>query len=113
MTSPSPYECKCTGIILLKLCPGCFRHETEQAAEKVQAVQDQLIALLHDVCPLCAAGDATYCEVVDGRYQHVGGECKGGTIRQLMTHADDVRDQYASEFNKDREPRCRWGVVAV
>lgn len=85
--------------------------QKEQRAEWIQEAQGPLMKLLLDVCPLCKSGTALFCEVVDGVSYHPGGVCKGSTIRQLLTHMDDVRDQFANPFNEQEKPRMKWGYT--
>lgn len=67
--------------------------------------------LAEDVCPACAKGEAFYCEIVDGVHVHAqSGECKASPILELMCHIDDVRHQFANEFNPEGQPRVFWYI---
>ena len=85
-------------------------------AERYGAIVEAQKALerLRDlVCPLCAKGDPLFCEVVDGVHTHVNGDCSASPIRELRTHVDDIRDQYANEFNPEEKPRAKWTYSMV
>ena len=74
----------------------------------IQNVQTLLRRLLKDVCPACAKDEQLFCEVHDGRHHHVSGICTASRIRELMSHVDDVRDQFANEFNEEQKARAHW-----
>jgi hypothetical protein len=74
----------------------------------IQEVFQKLSVLQADVCPQCAKGESVFCEVVDGVTQHVSGACLASPVRRLKTHVDDVRDQFANEFNEEQIPRAIW-----
>lgn len=75
-----------------------------QAAEPLKQIVD-------DVCPACKAKEVFYCEVVDGVYMHAqSGECKASPILQLLTHLDDIRHQFANEYNENEQPLVQWCI---
>lgn len=70
--------------------------------------------LIDDVCPACKRGEVFYCEVVNGVHIHAhSGECKASSILELCSHLDDIRHQFANEFNPEEEPRLRWVPTRV
>lgn len=72
-------------------------------------VQTKLLELARSVCPLCAERSVFFCEVMDGVHNHVDGQCKASEIRVLMSHVDDVRDQFANaDFNPEQKARALW-----
>ena len=77
--------------------------------ELLMRASDFIRPLLEEVCPACKAADPVICEVVDGIYTHINtGDCAGSPIRQLLSHIDDIRHQFANEFNEDESPRFHW-----
>jgi len=90
--------------------------KSEALAEKQAAVhvaQEALSKLMRSVCFLCEREEALFCEVVNGQHYHTTGHCRASVIRQLKTHVDDVRDQFANEFNEEQKPRADWSYTMV
>lgn len=87
--------------------------EREKREELIQEAYVPLLKLLKEVCPMCATEDSLFCEVVDGVSYHTNGECTGSPIRQLMTHMDDIRHQFANKFNEKEAPRFKWGPKRI
>lgn len=90
---------------------GCDR--TEFRLGLVRNIQAQLQRLARDVCPLCEVGDPTHCEIVDGERTHIRARCAASAVLRLAEHVDDIRHQYANEWNPDEDPRAKWGFVVV
>ena len=82
--------------------------ERRDRLEKFAEIQQLLGLLTREVCPHCAGESPTYCEVFNGEHLHVAGVCEASTLRVLGTHVDDLRHQFANEFNPEQEPRTVW-----
>jgi hypothetical protein len=79
----------------------------------INDAQNALTRLMYEVCPRCAGNEPMFCEVVNGVHQHMEGVCEASVVRELKTHVDDVRDQFANEFNEKQEPRAIWGITSI
>jgi hypothetical protein len=75
----------------------------------IEMASAPLFELIEDVCPACKKGEMFNCEAVEGVYVHPeSGECKASPILELCSHLDDVRHQFANEFNPEEKARLRW-----
>lgn len=83
--------------------------QKEDRLELVGMAAYPINRLINDVCPACKAKEGFQCEIVEGVHTHVqSGECKASPILQLLSHLDDIRHQFANEFNQAELPRSIW-----
>jgi len=77
----------------------------------IQFASKWIQRLAEDVCPACKAREVFFCEIVDGVHVHAqSGACKASPILELLAHMDDVRHQFANEFNEEELPRVFWYI---
>lgn len=90
------------------------RRTAARRQEMLVLASKWIYKLAEEVCPACAKGETFYCEIVDGIHVHAqSGECKASPILELLSHLDDVRHQFANEFNEEEKPRVIWGIKGL